>query len=29
MAASEGPRAAEAKKRIQQIRLEHFIWDGE
>ena len=29
MSASEGPRAVEAKKRIQQIRLEHFIWDGE
>ena len=29
MAANEGPRALEAKKRIQQIRLEHFIWDGE
>ncbi len=29
IAANEGPRALEAKKRMQQIRLEHFIWDGE
>jgi len=24
----EGPRALEAKNRINQIRLENFIWDG-
>ena len=28
MAASEGPRAVEAKNRIQKLRLENFIWDG-
>jgi tetratricopeptide (TPR) repeat protein len=28
MAAMEGPRALEAKNRINQIRLENFIWDG-
>lgn len=29
MAATEGPRALEARNRIRQIRLENFIWDGE
>lgn len=28
MAASEGPRAVEAKNRIQKLRLENFIWDA-
>jgi tetratricopeptide (TPR) repeat protein len=28
MATSEGPRAVEAKNRIQKLRLENFIWDG-
>ena len=27
MAAIEGPRAEEAKARLTQLRLEHFIWD--
>jgi len=27
MAKSQGPRAEEAKKRAEQLRLEHFIWD--
>ena len=26
MAALEGPRAAEARMRVKQLRLEHFIW---
>jgi tetratricopeptide (TPR) repeat protein len=29
MASMEGPRSLEAKNRIQQIRLENFIWDVE
>jgi tetratricopeptide (TPR) repeat protein len=29
LAATEGPRALEAKDRIKKIRLEHFIWDGD
>ena len=29
MASTEGPRAVEAKNRIQRIRLEHFIWDAD
>ena len=29
MASMEGPRALEAKNRINQIRLENFIWDGD
>jgi outer membrane protein assembly factor BamD (BamD/ComL family) len=28
LAATDGPRAVEAKNRIKQLRLEHFIWDG-
>ncbi len=27
MAKLEGPRAAEAKERMRQLRLEHFIWE--
>lgn len=27
MSALEGPRAAEAKKRLTQLRLEHFLWE--
>ena len=27
MAKTEGPRSDEAKKRAEQLRLEHFIWD--
>jgi tetratricopeptide (TPR) repeat protein len=27
MAAIDGPRAAEAKARLDKLRLEHFIWD--
>ena len=26
MAALDGPRAAEARMRVKQLRLEHFIW---
>lgn len=29
LAAADGPRALEAKNRIKQLRLEHFLWDGE
>jgi TolA-binding protein len=29
LAATEGPRSLEAKNRIKQLRLEHFLWDGE
>lgn len=29
LAAAEGPRSLEAKNRIKQLRLEHFLWDGE
>lgn len=28
MARAQGPRAAEAKARAEQLRLERFIWDG-
>ena len=28
MAAMEGPRAEEAKERMTQLRMEHFIWDN-
>lgn len=28
LAAADGPRALEAKNRIKQLRLEHFLWDG-
>ena len=28
LAAKDGPRAVEARNRIKQLRLEHFIWDG-
>lgn len=27
MAAFEGPRAAEAERRVKDLRLEHFLWD--
>jgi len=27
MAAIDGPRAEEAKTRMTQLRLEHFIWE--
>ena len=29
LAATDGPRSLEAKNRIKQLRLEHFLWDGE
>jgi TolA-binding protein len=29
LGATDGPRALEAKNRIKQLRLEHFLWDGE
>ena len=29
LAATEGPRSLEARNRIKQLRLEHFLWDGE
>ena len=29
LAAIDGPRSLEAKNRIKQLRLEHFLWDGE
>ena len=29
LAATEGPRSLEAKNRIKQLRLEHFLWDGD
>jgi TolA-binding protein len=29
LAATDAPRSLEAKNRIKQLRLEHFLWDGE
>lgn len=29
LAATDGPRSLEAKNRIKQLRLEHFLWGGE
>jgi TolA-binding protein len=29
LAANHGPRSLEAKNRINQLRLEHFLWEGE
>jgi tetratricopeptide (TPR) repeat protein len=29
LAATDGPRSLEAQNRIKQLRLEHFLWDGE
>jgi hypothetical protein len=29
LAATDGPRSLEAKNRMKQLRLEHFLWDGE
>lgn len=29
LAATDGPRSLEAKNRIKQLRLDHFLWDGE